>query len=89
MEPVSKGLPSFKGENLEKKSIPSCRGLVNVPITHHHKTKLITETRSRTIKVRSGDDVPSCMMQLSESQEETQMPMRAIVHPKQELNIVN
>ena len=89
MEPLSKGLQSSKGENLEQKSIPSCRGLVDGPIAHHHKTKLITETRSRTIKVRSGDDVPSCMMQLSESREEIQMPIRAIVHPKQELNIGN
>ena len=42
------GLQSSRGENLEQKSIPSCRGLVDGPITHHLKTEQITETRSRT-----------------------------------------
>ena len=33
--------------------------------------------------------MPSCMTQLSESREEIQRPIGAIVHPKSELNIGN
>ena len=84
------GLQSSRGENLEQKSIPSCRGLGDGPITHHHKTEQITETRSRTNQNISGDTLSSNgMTQLSESREETQLPIRTLVDPKKELNIGN